>query len=197
MEMGVLSGGGIRRMDKADLSISRGIKMDSLPAWADHGRGRGRGGLGRGSRGGNSDRGGNGGVRGARGRGGRGGGGGGSRSRGRGRGGRGGRGTIKDLTGSNAESVPERKGKRKLTADKTTTDEIKKVKLMELALEAPPASVPAAAAASTKALPSSSSSSFNPTTPKAISKNSKKKSLLDLLLTGGEIDAGKGFGLFD
>jgi hypothetical protein len=32
--------------------------------------------------------------------------------------------------------------------------------------------------------------------PRAI-QNSKKKSLLGLLLTGGEIDAGKGFGLFD
>jgi hypothetical protein len=80
MEKGVVSGGGIRRMDKADLSISRGIKMNSLPAWADHGRGRGRGGRGSkpnwargGARGGYGLRG----ARGVRGRGGRGGGGGG------------------------------------------------------------------------------------------------------------------------
>ncbi len=102
MEKGVVPGGGIRRMDKADLSISRSIQMDSLPAWADHGRGRGRGRGIRGfqPRGGGSDRG----VRGGgpRGRGGRGG----ERSRGRGlRGARGrGRGHSNDLemTGGNA-----------------------------------------------------------------------------------------------
>jgi hypothetical protein len=43
MGKGVVPGGGIRRMDMADLSISRAINMDSIPAWAEHGRGRGRG----------------------------------------------------------------------------------------------------------------------------------------------------------
>jgi hypothetical protein len=215
MEKGVVSGGGIRRMDKADLSISRGIKMDSLPAWADHGRGRGRGGRGikpnwarGGARGGYGSQG----ARGVRGRGGRGGGGGGrgDASKVRGQGGRGGRGTIKDLTGGNAESVPDRKGKRKLVED-YTSEEAKKVKLMELASESPltsvppppasgpssgPSSGPLSASASAASSAASSSSRAPGQSPSEI-QNSKKKSLLGLLLTGGKIDAGKGFGLFD
>jgi hypothetical protein len=38
---GVVKGGGIRKKDKADVSICRGIRLDSVPAWADYGRGRG------------------------------------------------------------------------------------------------------------------------------------------------------------
>jgi hypothetical protein len=226
MDKGVVTGGGIRRMDKADLSISRGIKMDFLPAWADHGRGRGRGRGGRGTkpiwaRGG--ARGGYRGARGVRGRGGRGGGGGGGSrgdaSKSRGRGGRGGRGKITDLTGGNAEAVPDRpilKGKRKLVED-STSDEAKKVKLMELASDSqltnappPPAAGPSAGQSSKStpgpsSRPSASASAASSATvssaaasslaPKA--ESSKKKSLLGLLLTGGEIDVGKGFGLFD
>jgi hypothetical protein len=186
MDKGVVSGGGIRRMDKADLSISRGIKMDSLPAWADHGRGRGRGRGNSGSRGNTSTRGGSRGshrgTRGARGRGGRGGGG------SRGRGGRGGRGKTTELTGGNMEAVPDRpilKGKRKLAED-SSSDEAKKVKLMELALDsqlttAPPPKPVASPSASAASKVSSA----------------KKKSLISLLLTSGEINVGKGFGLFD
>jgi hypothetical protein len=173
MEKGVVPGGGIRRMDKADLSITRSIKMDSLPAWADHvrGRGRGRGIRGFQPRGGGSDRG----VRGGgqRGRGGRGV----ERSRGRGlRGARGrGRGHSDDLemTGGNAEAVPDRKGKRK--NDDLMTDEAKKVKLSALT--------------STSALTSEPRASTSGT-------QKKKKSLLGKLLTE-TVDAGKGFGLFD
>jgi hypothetical protein len=189
MDKGIVPGGGIRRVDLADLSISRGIKMDSLTAWADHGRGRGRGGRGTTwSRGG----------RGTRGRGGRGGGGGGrgdARSRGsRGGGGKGGRGKAADLTGGNAEEVPERpvlKGKRKLADTSDSAEEAKKVKLMELAdsdvtYEPPPTQPTPTPGPSTRPLPRHS-----PATP-------RKKSLLGLLLKeGGEIDVGEGFGLFD
>jgi hypothetical protein len=180
MEKGVVPGGGIRRMDKADLSISRSIQMDSLPAWADHGRGRGRGRGNRGfqPRGGTrgSERGARGG--GLRGRGGRGG------ERLRGRGGRGGRGRGKsnandlEMTGGNAEAVPDRKGKRK-NEDKTA-DEAKKVKLSALTSE-PPAS--------------SSGNQYSSPSAKE-SKKEKKKSLLGQLLTE-KVDAGRGFGLFD
>jgi hypothetical protein len=188
MDKGVVSGGGIRRMDKADLFISRSIKMDSLPAWADHGRGRGRGRGNTSTRGG--PRGSHRGTRGARGRGGRGGGGGGSR----GRGGRGGRGKTTELTGGNMEAVPERpilKGKRKLAED--SSDEAKKAKLMELAVEsqltpaAPPMPV-----ASPSASASASSKASSKVTPAK-----KKKSLISLLLTSGEVNVGEGFGLFD
>jgi hypothetical protein len=226
MDKGVVTGGGIRRMDKADLSISRGIKMDSLPAWADHGRGRGRG-RGRGGRGTKpiwargGARGGYRGARGVRGRGGRGGGGGGGSrgddSKARGRGGRGGRGKITDLTGGNAESVPDRKGKRKLVED-SISEEAKKVKLMELASDSQLTTVPPQPAAGPSAGPSSkptpgpssrpsasASAASSATVSSAASASirapkieaSKKKSLLGLLLTGREIDVGKGFGLFD
>jgi hypothetical protein len=203
MDKGVVSGGGIRRMDKADLSISRGIKMDSLPAWADHGRGRGRGRGSSGSRGNTwtrgGSRGGNRGTRGARGRGGRGGGGG-----SRGRGGRGGRGKTTELTGGNTEAVPDRpilKGKRKLAED-STSDEAKKVKLMELALDSQltNAPLPAAAGSTARPAPSPSASASATSTASSAAASSmapKKKSLIDLLLTGGEINVGKGFGLFD
>jgi hypothetical protein len=57
-EKGVIQGGGIRWKDKADVSIFRGIKMDSVPAWADFGRGRGGGrGVVMGARGGYGSRG--------------------------------------------------------------------------------------------------------------------------------------------
>jgi hypothetical protein len=59
-EKGIVKGGGIRKKDKADVSIYRGIKLDSVLAWAEYGRGRGvrgaRGGHGlRGAPGGGSD----------------------------------------------------------------------------------------------------------------------------------------------
>jgi hypothetical protein len=40
-ESGAVKDGGIRKIHKADVSIYCGIKMDSIPAWADYGRGRG------------------------------------------------------------------------------------------------------------------------------------------------------------
>jgi hypothetical protein len=176
--MGVVPGGGIRRMDLADLSISRAINMDSIPAWAEHGRGRGRGNRGapNWSRGGGGTRGARG-SRGARGRG-RGDAG---RSRGRGgTGGRRGRGKSGDpeMTGGNSEAVPYRKRKNE---DKSA-EEAKKVKLT---LEQPAAS--AAGASSASASPSSSAQA---------SQAAPKKSLLGRLLTE-KVDAGKGYGLFD
>jgi hypothetical protein len=39
MEKGIVRGGGIRKSDKADVAIFRGIKIDSVPAWANYGRG--------------------------------------------------------------------------------------------------------------------------------------------------------------
>jgi hypothetical protein len=98
-ESGAVKGGGIRKIHKADVAIYRGIKMDSVPAWANYGRGRGvtgaRGSV-RGARGGSDgslpDGQGRGSGAGARGRGE-------SRGRGGGRGrgkseGRGGEGTV-------------------------------------------------------------------------------------------------------
>jgi hypothetical protein len=182
MEKGIVPGGGIRRMDKADLSISRAIKMDSLPAWADHGRGRGRGNRGapNWARGGTR-----GGVRGARGVGVRGRGRG-DAGRSRGRGGRGGRGRGKsqdlEMTGGNSEAVPDRKGKRK--NEEKTADEAKKVKLTS---EQP---------ASSSGRPYSSAASPSPSSQAQDNKKAKKKSLLGQLLTE-KVDAGRGFGLFD
>jgi hypothetical protein len=173
--MEVVPGGGIRRMDLADLSISRAIKMDSIPAWAEHGRGRGRGNRGAP----NWSRGGARGSRGARGRG-RGDAG---RSRGRGgTGGRRGRGKSGDpeMTGGNSEAVPYRKRKNE---DKSA-EEAKKVKLT---LEQPAASASSAAGASSSS--SSASTQASQAAP-------KKKSLLGRLLTE-KVDAGKGYGLFD
>jgi hypothetical protein len=196
MAKGVVSGGGIRRMDKADLAISRGIQMDSLPAWADHGRGRGRGRGTNWSRGGG--RGGLRGARGSRGRGGRGGSRGDVKARG-GRGGRGGRGTITDLTGGNVEAVPDRKaGKRKLVED-VTSDEAKKVKLMELSTE-PLTSEPSGLLSDERGGGDERASrpprTAGPLSAPSSSKASKK-SLLGMLLAGGKVDVGKGFGLFD
>jgi hypothetical protein len=189
MDKGIVSGGGIRRVDKADLSISRGIKMDSLPAWAEHGRGRGRGSSG--SRGNTWTRGGSRGGRGTRGTRGKGGRGGGGGSRGRGgRGGRG-KGKVTDLTGGNTEAVPERpilKGKRKL-AEVNTSDEAKKVKLMELASTDSPLTI-------AQTPTTAGSSSGQAARPSASGLAPKKKSLLGLLLTT-EINVGEGFGLFD
>jgi hypothetical protein len=176
MEKGIVPGGGIRRMDKADLAISRAIKMDSIPAWAEHGRGRGRGNRGapNWARGGTR-----GGVRGARGVGVRGRGRG-DAGRSRGRGGRGGRGRGKsqdlEMTGGNSEAVPDRKGKRK--NEEKTGDEAKKVKL-------------------TSEQPASSSDRPYPSpSPSSQAQKEKKKSLLGQLLTE-KVDAGRGFGLFD
>jgi hypothetical protein len=204
-EKGIVKGGGIRKKDKADVSIFRGIKLDSVPAWAEYSRGRGvmgaRGGQGlRGARGGGHDsrggaRGGQG-LRGARARGrgrggvdsrGRGGGdsrgrgGGDSRGRGRNRGGRGGSQAL--LSGSNLSVIDAPDRKRKLTEEDKASEEAKKVKLMELASP----SDPAATSAATPPASSSSSSS------------SKKggKSLIGILMSGKELDVARGFRLFD
>jgi hypothetical protein len=185
MEKGVpgIPGGGIRRMDKADLAIARSIKMDSLPAWVEHGRGRGRG-RGRGDRKpSNWSRGGAQGARGGFGT--RGGGGrGGDAGRYRGRGGRGGRGRGKqnlEMTGGNTEAVPDRKGKRKITEE--NSDEAKKVKLTDLTSEQSSSS-------------SAGPSSAGPSSSAAATKE-KKTSLLGRLLNDTKVDAGRGFGLFD
>jgi hypothetical protein len=180
MEKGVpgIVGGGIRRMDKADITISRAINMDSIPAWADHGRGRGRG-----SRGSNPNwtRGRGGSVRGAapRGRGSRGGRGD-SKPRGGGRRGRGkSSGNYDDLemTGGNSVTVPERK--RKLNED--NIDEAKKVKLMSLTSVPPPSPSPSTSISARGRVHSERG----------------KKSLLGQLINSGKVDAGRGFGLFD
>jgi hypothetical protein len=181
-----IPGGGIRKVDVADLAISRSIKMDSIPAWIDHGRGRGRargrkpsnwsrggGGAqgGRGSRGGLATRGGGdrGGDRGGR-------------YRGRaGRGGGKGRGKDLEMTGGNSEAVPNRKGKRKVTEE--NSDEAKKVKLTEHTTSS-------SSAGPSSAGPSSSSPSANVI-------KEKKMTLLGHLLNGTKVDAGRGFGLFD
>jgi hypothetical protein len=203
MEKGVpgIPGGGIRRMDKADLAIARGINMDSLPAWAEHGRGRGRG-RGRGDRGSKPARGGAQGVRGARGGfGSRGGGGRGDAGRYRGRGGRGGRGRGKandlEMTGGNSEAVPDRKGKRKIT-EENIADEAKKVKLTDLTSE-PPAPSSSSSGPPLPAISANSAATPSPSTSGTAQaqKGGKKKSLLGQLLTDGKVDAGRGFGLFD
>jgi hypothetical protein len=201
MEKGVpgITGGGIRRMDKADLAIARGINMDSLPAWAEHGRGRGRG-IGRGNRGSKPARGGAQGTRGGFGSRGGGGGGRGDAAKNRGRGGRGGRGKGKhsdfEWTGGNSEAVPERKGKRKIVSEENLAEEAKKVKFADLTSE-PSASSPSSA----PLLPAdSANSAANLPSTSGLAKvqdGGRKKSLLGQLLTDGRVDAGKGFGLFD
>jgi hypothetical protein len=197
------------KMRPAVLVATPSKPASATPASVNWARGGARGGYG--SRG----------ARGVRGRGGRGGGGGGGSrgdaSKARGRGGRGGRGKITDLTGGNAESVPDRKGKRKLVED-SISEEAKKVKLMELASDSQLTTVPPQPAAGPSAGPSSkptpgpssrpsasASAASSATVSSAASASirapkieaSKKKSLLGLLLTGREIDVGKGFGLFD
>jgi hypothetical protein len=206
-EKGIVKGGGIRKKDKADVAIFRGIKLDAVPAWAEYGRGRGgrgsRGGQGlRGALGGSGARGGQG-LRGARG-GGRGGydsrggarggqGSRGARGRGRGRGrggggespGRGRGGGSQTLSGANVSVIAEAPDrKRKLTEDDEATEEAKKVKLMEMAS---PSSSSSSAVAS--ALSSSSSS--------AQAKKEGGKSLLGILMSGKRVNVGKGFRLFD
>jgi hypothetical protein len=42
-QKGIVQGGGIRMSDKADVAIFIGLKLDSVPAWAEYGPGRGRG----------------------------------------------------------------------------------------------------------------------------------------------------------
>jgi hypothetical protein len=201
-EKGIVKGGGIRKKDKADVSIFCGIKLDSVPAWADYCRGRGRGrgnvsvrGHVRGGAGGVQ------GLRGARGRGrGRGGarGGQGSRrahGRGRGRGG-----SSQSLTGSNAvvaDRTPDRK--RKLD-EEDDTEEAKKVKLMEMDS---PHSAASVAPSASDSQPSSASqpSTSHPSSflCAALGQQRKKegKSLLGILLSGKKVDVGKGFRLFD
>jgi hypothetical protein len=218
MEKGIIRGGGIRKSDKADVSIFRGIKIDSVPAWANYGRGRGV----RGIRGGtNPNRGGHDGARGGQGlrgaRGGRGrcrGGGEGDRGRG-GRGargarggqgswgargggrGRGGRNDSSDLlSGGNVEAItdktPDRK--RKMVED-DSSEESKKVNFMELAAPSPsdpPPSASAPAPSLSKPAPSSSAASG-----RVKKKKDGGKSLLGMLLSRDQVDVGKGFRLFD
>jgi hypothetical protein len=226
-ENGAVQGGGIRWKDKADVSIFKGIKLDSVPAWSDYGRGRGAmGGRGVGARGGHGlrgARGDGGGTRAARGRGGRGGGGrggrGGSGDRGRGSSGDRGRGSSGDrgrgnsddhgrggfgnrsrghgkktgpfLTGSNVDSdAPAEDRKRKAEEDKVT-EEAKKVKLMELASpssEAGPAPASSSASASTSTSTSTSASTTGPRVG---------RSLINILMSGQDLAAAKGFKLFD
>jgi hypothetical protein len=200
MEKGVpgITGGGIRRMDKADLAIARGIHMDSLPAWAEHGRGRGRG-KGRGDRGSKPARGGAQVTRGGFGSRGGGVGGRGDAGKYRGRGGRGGgrgRGKHSDFewTGGNTEAVPERKGKRKIVTEERLADEAKKVKLADLTSE-PSSSSPSSAP--TPPAVSANSADNPPSTSGTAKEGGRKKSLLGQLLTDGRVDAGKGYGLFD
>jgi hypothetical protein len=197
-EKGIVKGGGIRKKDKADVSIFRGIKLDSVPAWAEYSRGRGvmgaRGGQGlRGARGGGGGHGSRGGARGGqglrgarargRGRGGvdsRGRGGGDSRGRGRNRarGGRGGSQAL--LSGSNLSVIDAPDRKRKLTEEDKATEEAKKVKLMELAS------------------PSASEVAPSAVTPPASSSSKKGgKSLIGILMSGKELDVARGFRLFD
>jgi hypothetical protein len=197
-QKGIVKGGGIRKKDKADVSIFRGIKLDSVPAWAEYSRGRGvmgaRGGHGlRGAHGGHDNRGARGGqgLRGALARGrGRGG----IDSRGRGSGGRGGRGGGRGrgrgqelLLGSNLSVIDAPDRKRKLTEEDKATEEAKKVKLMELAS---PTDQAAAAAASEPAATPPSSSSSSP-----LKKGGK--SLIGILMSGKELDVARGFRLFD
>jgi hypothetical protein len=198
-QKGIVKGGGIRKKDKADVSIFRGIKLDSVPAWAEYSRGRGvmgaRGGHGlRGAHGGHDNRGARGGqgLRGALARGrGRGG----IDSRGRGSGGRGGRGGGRNrggsgqplLSGSNLSVIDAPDRKRKLTEEDKATEEAKKVKLMELAS---PTDQAAEAAASEPAATPPSSSSSSP-----LKKGGK--SLIGILMSGKELDVARGFRLFD
>jgi hypothetical protein len=205
-EKGIVQGGGIRWKEKADISIFRGIKMDSVPAWADYG-GRGRaggrgtvmgargsraegGGVGSRGRGGRGigDRGGRGGGRGVgdrgrggsdRGRGVRGG----YRGRGRGRGS-----SQQVLSGSNVTAVDlEAPADRKRKAeDKAAEEAKKKVRLMELAS---PTSEAAPTSASSSLAASSSAAS--------VPRKSKSKSLINILMSGHELDVARGYNLFD
>jgi hypothetical protein len=196
LEKGVVQGGGIRWKEKADISIFRGIKMDSVPAWADFG-GRGRAG-GHGTVMGTRGAGGEGGGRGSRGRGGRGVGNRGGRGvaeRGRGGNDRGrgirggyrgrgrGRGTNQQvLSGSNVSAVDlEAPADRKRKAEDKAAEEAKKVRLMELAS-------PTSEAAPTSSSSLASSSSSAPR---------KSKSLINLLMSGHELDVARGYNLFD
>jgi hypothetical protein len=104
-----------------------------------------------------------------------------------------------DLTGGNSESVPDRKGKRKIT-EENITEEAKKVKLMALTSE-PPASTsgpfPFSAASPSPSTSGRAPGRIQSQSQSQIQEGNKKKSLLGLLLTGGKVDAGRGFGLFD
>jgi hypothetical protein len=200
-EKGIVKGGGIRKKDKADVSIFRGIKLDSVPAWAEYSRGRGvrgaRGGQGlRGARGGGGGYDSRGGARGGQGSRG-------ARARGRGRGGGGdspgrgrggnrvrGRGGSQSLSGANILVIDAPDRKRKLTEEDEATVEAKKVKLMELASPSSSASSPTLrdpAAPSAAAPPASSSTQAK----------EGGKSLLGILMSGKQLDVGRGFRLFD
>jgi hypothetical protein len=173
--------------------------MDSLPAWAEHGRGRGRG-KGRGDRGSKPARGVAPVTRGGFGSRGGGVGGRGDAGKYRGRGGQGGRrgrGKHSDFewTGGNTEAVPERKGKRKIVTEERLADEAKKVKLADLTSEPSSSSSPSSAPAP-QAI-SANSADNPPSTSGTAKEGGGKKSLLGLLLKDGRVDAGKGYGLFD
>jgi hypothetical protein len=208
-EKGVVQGGGIRWKEKADISIFRGIKMDSVTAWADYG-GRGRAG-GRGTVMGTRGSRGEGGGGGSRGRGGRVIGDRGGRGRGRGVGDRGrggsdrgrgvrggyrgrgwGRGTNQQvLSGSNVSAVDlEAPADRKRKAEDKAAEEAKKVRLMELAS-------PTSEAALTTLTSSSSLAASSPLASSSAPRKSKSKSLINLLMSGHELDVARGYNLFD
>jgi hypothetical protein len=201
-EKGIIKGGGIRKNDKADVAIFRGIKLNEVPAWADYGRGRGA----RGARGGQ-------GLRGARGGGGRGRGGHdsrsgarggqgsrGARARGRGRGGgdsrvgRGGksrgrgRGGSQTLSGANVSVITEAPDRKQKLAEDEDTEEAKKVKLMELAS-------PSSSSSSSAVAPAPASSSR--ASAQAQAKKDGGKNLLGILMSGKRVDVGIGLRLFD
>jgi hypothetical protein len=200
-ESGV-KGGGISKVHKADVAIYRGIKMDSITAWANYGRGRGTMGA-RGMRGGGSLALGDGLGRGSsRGRGelrGRGGGRGRGKSEGRGgvgtvgARGRGGanirkqnsrRGRGLPLTGSNISPPSDETTDRKRKLVEVKTTDTKKVKLMQVPVPTAPPTPSTSAAAPSTAAPATAS-------------GSKSKNLLDILMRGEKLDVGKGFRLFE
>jgi hypothetical protein len=122
-EKGIIQGGGIRMSDKADVVIFRGLKLDSVPAWAEYGQGGGRGQGRGGDSNPNWDRGGARGGQGsrvARGRGC-------YDSQGHGRVARGrGRGSGETLSGSNLSRIGDQATDRKRKPDEDGTEEAKR-----------------------------------------------------------------------
>jgi hypothetical protein len=118
---------------------------------------------------------------------------------------------MEDLTGGNAEAVPNRKAEKRKLVEDITSDEVKKVKLMALATEPPSqnsaynsgSGPPTSGTSPPGTPPRSGSDSLSAPSSQATGQcqvnnsNHKKKSLLDMLLAGGKVDVGKGFGLFD
>jgi hypothetical protein len=220
-ESGTVKNGGIRNIHKADVAIYRGIKMDSVPAWASYGRGRGAAGA-RGMRGGGHGpqdgqgrgsgtvaplraRGRGGGRGGGLGRGGQGnsegsGSVGAGAGRGRGRGSRG-RGTNRKGKGGNQQLLS---GSNLSTVDTVDTPTDRKRKLAEEDKAADETKKVKLMQMASPSFPASSSSSSTAAPPSAQSQSaqaapskSKGKNLLDILMRGEKLDVGKGFRLFD